>query len=183
MIPLAKVPHPLWYLHAGRKDVVNLAHNYLLTPPAPTPAVVIAYSAWPTEVVSFRDMSPVGLRGLQACKAPRRVHFPNLTHLSFFGPVLTDKRTSRGVFRCAPSTQVSENAEERAIPEGIPVMRASALEPRFGGCGSFCLVYVCVCVCLWFSGGAFSYHVPSRCRSSSNRWAAGGAKELCATLV
>ncbi|UQC85318.1 uncharacterized protein CLUP02_10815 [Colletotrichum lupini] len=118
IFPLAKVP----------MSITDFLHS---------PVVVIAYSAWPTEVVSFRDMVPCWAARAASLQKPRGgtgdILDPELQE------VLTDKRTSRRVFRCAPSTQVSENAKRaRAILVGIPVMRASVLEhPGLGDAEPF----------------------------------------------
>ncbi|KAI3542988.1 hypothetical protein CPAR01_15462, partial [Colletotrichum paranaense] len=66
-----------------RKDVIILlTTSYPSTHPS-APVVVIAYSAWPTEVVSFRDMVPCWAARAASLQKPRGgcIPLPNLTHL------------------------------------------------------------------------------------------------------
>ncbi|KAK7433893.1 hypothetical protein Landi51_13748 [Colletotrichum acutatum] len=109
-----------------RKDVIISAHNYLPAHPS-APVVIIAYSAWPTEVVSFRDMVPCWAAWAASLQKPRGgcIPPPNLTHLLARESVKTQnfKKSSPTSERVGESSAAPQARRSRK-------MKACAGDPR-----------------------------------------------------
>ncbi|KAK1654251.1 hypothetical protein BDP81DRAFT_80154 [Colletotrichum phormii] len=155
-----------------KKDVIISAHNWYTYPPtSPSYRHCLLCMADRGGQLS-RHGALLGCVGCKPAK-PRGGCIPQITlicpHSPLRSQVLEPQKSSPTSERVGGSSAAPQARRSRKMqrvrgrsPEGIPVMRASVLEPRLGG------------------DALFSYQVPNRCRCPSKPWLRGsGDGTMC----